>query len=154
MAPCSLFIYYFSEHEYSWRDIFNPDVVYKSCYICRQKFPGLHQLTKHLRSHYSEANILFDCLECSKKFPSGLLLHEHMRFHFNEEDVAEKGGCVTTESSCYKCQFCSQLKFSTAKNFSQHMLQIHNKKPFQCADCGIGNPIVFFQPAVGAAVIL
>ena len=37
----------------------------------------------------------------------------------------------------YKCQFCPQLQFVTAKNFSDHMLQVHNQKPFQCSDCSV-----------------
>ena len=40
-------------------------------------------------------------------------------------------------SSSYKCQFCPHLQFVTAKNFSDHVLQIHNQKPFQCSDCSV-----------------
>ena len=40
-------------------------------------------------------------------------------------------------SSSYKCQFCPHLQFVTAKNFSDHMLQVHNQKPFQCSDCSV-----------------
>ena len=70
--------------DYNWRDNFNVDVVYKVCYICREKFLGLHQLTKHLRLH---REIDFDCLVCSKKLPSGFLLHEHMRYHYNTKEI-------------------------------------------------------------------
>ena len=70
--------------DYNWRDNFNVDVVYKVCYICHEKFLGLHQLTKHLRLH---REIDFDCLVCSKKLSSGFLLHEHMRYHYNTKEI-------------------------------------------------------------------
>jgi len=95
-------------------------------------------LTKHLRLH---REIDFDCLVCSKKLPSGFLLHEHMRYHYNTKEITltetETNKTSHNSSSSYKCQFCPQLQFVTAKNFSDHMLQIHNQKPFQCSDCSV-----------------
>ena len=129
---------FFLAGNYNWRDNFNVDVVYKVCYICREKFLGLHQLTKHLRLH---REIDFDCLVCSKKLPSGFLLHEHMRYHYNTKEITltetETNKTGHNSSTSYKCQFCPQLQFVTAKNFSDHMMQIHNQKPFQCSDCSV-----------------
>ena len=123
------------ECEKDWRDNFNADVAYKVCYICRRQFLGLHQLTKHLRSHM-EQDGPFGCLKCSKKLTSGPLLHEHMRFHYNAKDASEIESSKTNTN--YSCQFCSQAQFSTAKSFCEHMVQLHNQKPFQCSNCGLG----------------
>ena len=106
------------------------------CYICQSNFLGLHQLTKHLRSH-TEEDGPFECLMCSKKLASGPMLHEHMRFHNNAKDNANETEPIKSNSS-YSCQFCSQTQFSTAKSFCDHMIQVHNQKPFQCSTCGIG----------------
>ena len=121
--------------EKKWRDNFNPDVAYKMCYICCQKILGLHQLTKHLRTHLEEEGP-FDCLKCNKKLMSGPLLHEHMRFHYNAKELTETE--LSKPNSSYSCQLCSQAHFSTAKTFCDHMVQVHNQKPFQCSNCGIG----------------
>ena len=94
--------------DFNWRDNFKADTVYKVCYICHQKFLGLHQLTKHLRSHNQ---IDFNCLVCHKKLSSGFLLHEHMRCHYNEKEVTNTNESWNkTNNSCYQCQFCPQLK--------------------------------------------
>lgn len=140
-----------------WRANFS-ESAYKSCYLCAQKFLGLHQLTKHLRMmHDKSAN----CIECSRQVPNGLSLHEHLRSHFKgfihpdgqEVNICEGCGLsFRTKSSLlkhfslhhslskqntYRCQECTYTCF-TAKHFSDHMLNLHNRNPFQCEDCGAG----------------
>ncbi len=58
-----------------WRSNFSSETVYKACYLCSVKFPGLHQLTKHLRLHIGS----FECMECSKKLPTGKSCSSYMR---------------------------------------------------------------------------
>ena len=103
------------------------DSVFKKCYICKESFVGLHLLTKHLRTHYEVT-----CQECPKKFSNGLSLHEHMRGHF--KDVVDREQ-VNKDYACQEqaCSFTSKL----IKAYSEHMLTVHDKNPFECNECGI-----------------
>lgn len=107
------------------------DMVYKFCYLCGQKFVGLHKLTKHLREHDSGAT----CSQCSQVLTDGFSLHEHMRNHFrepvepNQSEAAEK-------SKRYQCRDCPYFCY-TAKTLGEHSRKQHHQKPFECSHCGM-----------------
>ena len=145
--------------EGTWKNNFT-DEAYKTCYICFNQFLGLHQLTKHLRLHDTGP---YACPECSRQVPNGLTLHEHLRSHFKglihsdglETNQCDEPGCreiFKTKSALlkhnslqhslakqktYRCTECTFVCYS-AKVFTDHMLNIHNRKPFQCDQCSMG----------------
>lgn len=103
-----------------------PDMVYKYCYLCHQKFIGLHKLTKHLREHVGGTS----CSECSQVLADGFALHEHMRNHFKEPAEPNQG------SKKYQCRDCPYFCY-TAKTLAEHSRKQHHRKPFECSHCGI-----------------
>ena len=127
--PQSLALAKANDEEFDWRLNFKADVPFKGCYICCQRFLGLHQLTKHLRIHQSGP---WDCQICPKNLNTGLLLHDHYRQHYRDE--AENRN---DQGSSHKCQLCS-LTFPNVKSYTEHSLSVHSQKPFQCSECDIG----------------
>ncbi len=98
----------------------------------------------------------FLCPVCGKPSASGLLLHNHMRLHLAEEEraddalrdhMAKRIGMPASKTNVryssreYSCteEGCGGgriAKFGSAREFAQHMLNVHGKKPFACHLCG------------------
>ncbi|TRY78799.1 hypothetical protein TCAL_15323 [Tigriopus californicus] len=109
---------------------------HKPCPVCNQIFLGLHPLIAHLKAQHAnqgQNNRLVTCHICQTQCDSGLDLHHHLRMHFKSDHSLSK----TVSNRQYLClvEDCNYVSQSV-RNHKAHMANVHQRKPFQCHQCG------------------
>lgn len=117
------------------------------CGTCRNNFPCIRQLSRHMGSHIQN----HACQSCGKSFSSRTSLQCHKRFAHSDSEIIcrkckktfgsleERRAHVTETPRCwpYACSRCSS-RFLKWPEKNQHMEMVHNQPQlsYPCPECG------------------